>query len=74
VPGWNKHQQSPLSAGSFSELLLRDDLARPGHGIEDRFKAVGRGPSRSQEASATSPGFPRPSHGGSLPLDHGVIR
>ena len=43
MPGWNKHQQSPLSAGSFSELLLRDDLARPGHGIEDRFKAVGRG-------------------------------
>jgi hypothetical protein len=29
-----------LSAGFFRELLLRDDLAKPGHVIEERPKAV----------------------------------
>ena len=30
----------PKNAGSFSELLLRDDPAKPGHVIEDQLKAV----------------------------------
>ncbi len=29
-----------LSAGFFRELLLRDDLAKPGHVIEEQLKAV----------------------------------
>ena len=30
----------PLSAGFFRELLLRDDLAKPGHVLEEQLKAV----------------------------------
>ena len=39
VPSWTGIG-SPLSAGFFSELLLRDDLARPGQVIEISSRAV----------------------------------
>jgi hypothetical protein len=55
----------PLSAGFFSELLLRDDLTQLGH--PDRGSAHGRGRSGRRRRPRRRPaprGFPRPGHGG----------
>ena len=64
----------PLSAGFFSELVLRDDLARPGPVVEISSRPW---PSGSPEVSARRPaprGFPRPGHGGVVPTGPGVRR
>jgi hypothetical protein len=39
VPGWNSIS-SPFERRFFRELLLRDDLAKPGHVLEEQLKAV----------------------------------
>ena len=65
----------PLSAGFFSELLLRDDLTKPGHMIEDQLKAVavwvagGVGDVARLRAASRDPAM-----AGSFPLGRGVIR
>jgi len=64
----------PLSAGFFSELVLRDDLARPGPVVEISSRPW---PSGSPEVSARRPAprrFPRPGHGGVVPTGPGVRR
>jgi hypothetical protein len=61
----------PWSAGFFSELLLHDDPAKPGHVIEDQLTAVAF---RVAEASATSPGsarLPVTRRGGVVPAGPG---
>ena len=60
-----------LSAGFFRELLLHDDLAKPGHVIEEHSRPWRSG---SPEASATSPGSARPATAGSFSPGRGVRR
>ena len=60
---------APLSAGFFSELLLRDDLVKPGHVIEDQLKAVAVRVAGDVRDIARLRGFPRPGHGGAFPLE-----
>ena len=64
----------PLSAGFVSKLLLRDDLARPGHVVEDQLKAVAVRVAGGVRDIAGLRGFPWPGHGGAFPLGPGVIR
>ena len=54
----------PLSAGFFSELLLRDDLARPGQVIEISSRPWPSGRRRRPRRRPAPRGFPRPGHGG----------
>ena len=65
----------PLSAGFFSELLLRDDLTKPGHMIEDQLKAMAvRDAAGAGDAARLRAATRDPAIAGSFRLGQGVIR
>ena len=65
----------PWSAGFFSELLLRDDLTKPGHVTGDQLKAMAvRVAAGAGDAARLRAASRDPAMAGSFPLGRGVIR
>jgi hypothetical protein len=62
----------PLSAGLLCELLLPDDLTKPGHVTGDQLKGHGRPGRRRRRRRRPAPsGCSRPGHGGIVPTGPG---